>query len=96
MPETSHTMHLDHASLRVTEWTLPPGGATGAHRHGYDYLVVPITHGLLRAVGADGVHETPLVPGKPYFRAAGVEHDVINAGEATLTFIEVELKEHPG
>jgi hypothetical protein len=30
--------------------------------------------------------------GVPYFREAGVEHDVVNAGEGDYAFIEVELK----
>jgi beta-alanine degradation protein BauB len=30
--------------------------------------------------------------GAPYFRNAGVEHDVINANEGMYAFIEIELK----
>ena len=31
--------------------------------------------------------------GKPYFRNAGVEHDVINNGPGEMVFIEIELKD---
>jgi mannose-6-phosphate isomerase-like protein (cupin superfamily) len=33
------------------------------------------------------------VAGVSYFRRAGVEHDVVNAGAAELAFVEVELKQ---
>ena len=33
--------------------------------------------------------------GVAYFRKAGVEHDVINAGDQPLAFVEIELLDHP-
>ena len=30
--------------------------------------------------------------GEPYFRKAGVEHDVINRGDEEVVFVEMELK----
>jgi mannose-6-phosphate isomerase-like protein (cupin superfamily) len=36
-----------------------------------------------------------LTQGVSYYRQAGVEHNVINAGRAELVFIEVEIKAHP-
>ena len=33
--------------------------------------------------------------GVAYFRKAGVEHDVINAGDKPLAFVEVELLDYP-
>jgi len=82
--------------MKTAPWRRAPGAATGHHRHAFDYLVVPLTTGVLRAVAASGTTETPLTPGKPYFRKAGVEHDVINAGAAPLAFLEIELKDRPG
>jgi mannose-6-phosphate isomerase-like protein (cupin superfamily) len=32
------------------------------------------------------------VTGEPYLRAAGAEHDVVNAGNAPLVFVEIELR----
>jgi hypothetical protein len=34
-----------------------------------------------------------LVAGLPYFRSAGVEHDVRNANPFEFAFIEIELKD---
>ena len=48
-------------------------------------------------IGTDAVRGcATMSPGGAYFRKAGVEHDVINAGTAPLTFIEIELKQFPG
>ena len=35
-----------------------------------------------------------LTQGVPYYRKAGVEHNVINAGTRELIFTEVEMKAH--
>ncbi|MGC8524797.1 MAG: cupin [Acidibrevibacterium sp.] len=91
-----HRILIEREEIRVTEWRLAPNAATGHHRHGFDYLVVPLTEGVLRAVSATGQTETPLQPGSPYFRKAGVEHDVSNGGTAALAFLEIELKNRPG
>ncbi len=96
MAEAKHTLLIDREEVRVTEWTLGPGDATGHHRHGYDYVVVPLTTGTLRAIGAGGTTDTALVPGSPYFRKAGVEHDVLNGGAESFTFLEIELKDRAG
>jgi len=88
------TVQVDNARVRVTEWRLPVGAHTGWHRHAYDYIVVPLTDGVLAAVHGDGERRTELKGGASYFRQAGVEHDVINAGAAEFTFVEVEIKAH--
>ena len=74
------TVQLENEHLRVTEWRFAPGAATGWHRHPHDYVVVPVVDGELQS----------------YFRKAGVEHDVINAGAEIMTFVEVELKDTGG
>jgi quercetin dioxygenase-like cupin family protein len=77
----------------VTEWRFAPGAATGWHRHAMDYVVVPMTDGELELVGAEGRRDrATLTTGVPYFRSAGVEHDVINPNPHEFTFVEVELK----
>ena len=35
---------------------------------------------------------SPLTKGVPYFRNAGVEHDVINPNAFEFAFVEIELK----
>ena len=69
------------------------GAATGWHRHEMDYVVVPMVDGELELVGPDGARSrAQFKQGVPYFRNAGVEHDVINANAFEFTFIEIELK----
>jgi quercetin dioxygenase-like cupin family protein len=38
-------VQVDTSEVRVTEWRLPPGSATGHHTHGMDYVIVPVTSG---------------------------------------------------
>ena len=64
----------------------------GHHVHGLDYVVVPIMDGNLRAVTSEGESVNQLKVGQPYFRNAGVEHNVINANAEEFAFIEVEIK----
>jgi quercetin dioxygenase-like cupin family protein len=87
------SVQIDNELLRVTEWRFAPGAATGFHRHGFDYVVVPVLDGELELVGPDGTRSRArLEQGKSYFRNAGVEHDVINAGPDIMMFVEIELK----
>ena len=91
------TVQLENEHLRVTEWRFAPGAATGYHRHAYDYVVVPVVDGELELVGPDGGRSRArLEQGKSYFRNAGVEHDVINAGGGVMSFVEIELKDTGG
>lgn len=87
------TVKVENGRTRVTEWRFAPGAATGYHRHEYDYVVVPMTSGLLTMVGPDGSEaKAELTEGEPYFRPAGVEHDVINANKFEFVFVEIEYK----
>jgi len=49
----------------------------------------------LRLVAGEGDSSAELRKGVAYFRKAGVEHDVINAGDKPLAFVEIELLDHP-
>lgn len=87
------TIHVDNDRTRVTEYRFAPGDATGWHRHEFDYVITPVTDGRVRIVGPGGAeNQADMVAGRSYFREAGVEHDVINAGEGELRFVEVEWK----
>lgn len=86
------TVQVDNDRVRVTEWRFAPGAATGWHRHEYDYVVVPMTTGPLRARTAEGETVNELVAGRAYFRAAGVEHDVWNPNAHEFVFVETEMK----
>lgn len=86
-------VRIDNARTRVTEWRFAPGDATGFHTHAYDYVVVPLTTGRLKMVEAGGGEViAELAAGSPYFRNAGVAHDVINDNAHEFVFIEVEHK----
>jgi beta-alanine degradation protein BauB len=96
MPKAEPVSLIENDQVRVTEWRFQPGAATGHHRHDFDYVVVPLTDGNLRHTSATGDSSSQLKAGIAYFRKAGVEHDVINAGGQYLAFVEVELLDHPG
>jgi quercetin dioxygenase-like cupin family protein len=87
------TVKVDNARVRVTEWRFAPGAHTGHHRHEYAYVVVPLTTGSLTATGAAGETTNAMRAGEPYYRDAGVEHDVRNANSFEFAFIEIELKD---
>lgn len=86
------TVFIDNERVRVTEWRFAPGAATGWHRHGMDYVVVPMMDGRLRLIEEAGERVAELKRGVPYFREVGVEHDVVNANDFEFAFIEIEVK----
>jgi quercetin dioxygenase-like cupin family protein len=86
------TSLIENDRVIVTEWRFAPGAETGWHVHGYDYVVVPQTDGRLLLETKEGDRHAELRVGQPYFRNAGVEHNVVNANAYEFVFIEVELK----
>jgi quercetin dioxygenase-like cupin family protein len=86
------SVQVDTAEVRVTEWRLPAGSAIGHHRHAHDYVVVPITDGVMTVVSAGGRAQSPITLGQSYFRKAGVEHDVRNETAREIVFVEIEIK----
>ena len=85
-------IHIENERVVVTEWRFGPGESTGWHKHGHDYLVVPLMDGKLRLETPAGTNLAEMKSGVPYYRAKGVEHDVINATDGPYAFIEIELK----
>lgn len=93
MSRARSEVQVDTPEVRVTEWRLAPGSATGHHVHRMDYVIVPVTAGEMTIVAPDGGRtKAQLGVGKSYFRKAGVEHDVLNETAAEIVFLEVELK----
>ncbi len=45
---------IENGTFRVTRWELEPGDTIPAHVHEYEYVVVPLTEGTLRATAPDG------------------------------------------
>jgi beta-alanine degradation protein BauB len=86
------TVFVDNERVIVTEYRFAKGQNTGWHRHGHDYVVVPLMDGKVKLETADGTSFAEMKKGVPYFRNEGVEHDVINANDGEYAFIEIELK----
>lgn len=91
-PAAVATLKLDEPHVRVTEYRFAPGAETGWHRHGHDYVVVPLNDGqlLLEEVGGSS-RLAQLRTHQPYTRRAGVEHNVVNANDFEFAFLEIEL-----
>jgi beta-alanine degradation protein BauB len=86
------SIQVENDRVIVTEWRFAPGAETGQHVHAHDYVVVPLTNGILRLQEASGVRDVELKAGSSYARLAGVAHNVINANDFEFRFVEVELK----
>lgn len=91
-PQATATVQVDNERCIVTRWDFAPGAETGWHRHGHDYVVVPLSAGVMRLETPDGEREVTLTAGVSYSRTEGTEHNVINAGDASFAFVEVEMK----
>ncbi len=95
-PAAVATLQEDNDRVRITEYRFAPGAETTRHVHEWDYVVVSQTNGLLLIAEPDGTESnSELTQGISYYRRAGVDHNVINAGAEELVFIEIELKAHP-
>jgi beta-alanine degradation protein BauB len=84
--------HIDNERVIVTEWRFTAGASTGWHRHAFDYVIVPLMDGRLRLATAEGETTVEMTKGVPYYRPAGVEHDVINASDGDYAFMEIEIR----
>jgi quercetin dioxygenase-like cupin family protein len=84
---------VDDERVRVTRWDFEPGAETGWHRHGMDYVVTTLTpcSFLLEEPGGES-RRVDMEAGHTYRRGEGVEHNVVNAGDQPMSFVEVELK----
>ena len=91
-PQAVPTVQIDDERVIVTEWRFAPGAETGWHRHGHDYVVVPMTDGELLLETSEGNRVAPLHKGQSYNRRVGVEHNVVNNTDHEVVFVEIELK----
>jgi beta-alanine degradation protein BauB len=91
-PPAIPTLLLDDAVVRITRWDFEPGADTGVHTHGYGYVVVPMTDCSFLIEDAQGDRRSDIAAGAAYRREAGAEHNVVNAGDAPMSFIEIEYK----
>ena len=84
---------LDNQAVKITRWEFRPGQETGWHTHEMDYIVMPLMDGTLKIISEK--QETNMVEVKtnnPYFKKAGVHHNVISANESYFAFLELEFK----
>lgn len=92
-PAARATPLIEDEAVRVTRFDFAPGAETGWHRHGHDYVITAITECRMLLEEPGGTRRAVTVgAGEAYKRPEGVEHNVINAGEAPMSFVEVELK----
>lgn len=82
----------DNERVVITEWRFAPGAETGWHVHAMDYVVIYRTPAQLSIETKQGPQSLQMAEGQLYFRRAGVEHNVINAGDNEVVFLETELK----
>jgi quercetin dioxygenase-like cupin family protein len=90
-PRAIATLKIDEPHVRVYEYRFAPGAETGWHRHGHDYVVVPLLDGRLLLDEPGGERTAQLHAHEPYTRLAGVEHNVVNVNDYEFAFLEVEL-----
>ncbi|MRX50829.1 cupin domain-containing protein [Paracoccus sp. S-4012] len=90
------TLQMEDERVRVTRYDFEPGGETGWHVHEMEYVIVTLTDCPLRLELPGGETRDSTIPaGASYTRPKGTEHNVINAGAAPMSFVEVELKALP-
>jgi len=90
MKAKSH-VQVSNEWVTVTEWRFEPGAETGRHVHAHDYVVVPLTSGVLRLVDSAGQRDAELTSGLAYAREKGVDHNVINVNSSEFRFLEIEI-----
>src|SRR5437762_12856371 len=89
-------VQVDTPEVRVTEWRLAPGSATGHHTHGMDYVIVPGTSSATTIVAPHGAPtKAPLGAGQSSFRKPGDEPAVLNEPGSESVLLAVEPKPCP-
>ncbi|MAA97289.1 MAG: cupin [Stappia sp.] len=92
-PQAQATTLIDDEKVRVTRFDFAPGAETGWHRHAMDYVITTLSECNMLLEEPGGATRSVTMPsGTVYRRDEGVEHNVVNEGTATMSFIETELK----
>ncbi len=87
------TKLIDNSKVRVTRFEFAPNEETGWHIHEFDYVITAITKCQMSLEHPDGSETlAEVAEGDSYYRDRGVRHNVINASQKPMTFLEVELK----
>ncbi len=92
-PQATAEQLIDDERVRVTRFDFAPGAETGWHRHEMDYVITALTDCRMLLEEPGGETRDAVIPaGTVYRRDKGVEHNVINGGDAPMSFVETELK----
>ena len=92
-PEAQPQTLTDTEAHRITRFDFAPGAETGWHIHGMNYVITAVTQCVMQLENPDGeTRHVTVAAGDAYRRDVGVEHNVINAGNAPMAFVEVEIK----
>jgi quercetin dioxygenase-like cupin family protein len=92
-PKAQSRLVEDNARVTIREWRFAPGAETGWHRHERDYVIVYRTRATHLVETLEGGIMVDAAEGHSYFRAKGVEHNVVNAGADDVVLMEIELKD---
>ncbi|MGJ5621319.1 cupin domain-containing protein [Sulfitobacter sp. MF3-043] len=92
-PQATAIQMIDDARVRVTRFDFAPGAETGWHEHGMDYVITTLTECTMVLEEPGGTtRKVDVAAGTSYRREKGVNHNVVNGGDAAMSFVEVELK----
>ena len=70
------TIQIEDSYFKITRWDFPPGAETGWHTHKLNYIVVPLTEGILNAELPNGCTvQNNLTVGDSFMGAAAVNHN---------------------
>ena len=84
---------FENERFRSVRFDFVPGAETGWHTHGLDYVITTITPCSFLLEEPNGeTRNVELDAGQSYQNASGVEHNVINGGDAPMSFVELEIK----
>lgn len=91
-PKAIASTQVENERVIVTQWSFAPNAETGWHKHGHDYVIVPNVSGDLLIESKEGNNIVKLVAGESYYRPSGIEHNVVNANDFDISFVEVEIR----
>ena len=87
-------VQVDTPEVRVTEWRLAPGSATGHHIHEMDYVIVPVTAGEMTIVAPERgtLQGAARRSANPTSAKPGWNTTCSTRPPSEIVFLEVELK----
>jgi beta-alanine degradation protein BauB len=84
-------LHED-AEIRVLRCTFPPGVGHQMHYHPPHFGYVLSGESTMRITTPTGVRETPVRAGGSFSNDAEIQHEALNVGAETMTYLIIEKK----